>query len=358
ALVAALTFASSLNHLVNRPALYGWDWGATLWATGGYGNVDAPKTDEILGADEHVAGWSNVWFGSAIVDGRNLPLLGMAPGSAVTPPLASGRATSAANEVVLGTATITALHKAVGDTVRLGDDRDGRELTIVGTAVFPTIGVVHGEHPSLGVGGLVAPELVPGYGRNLSELENAGGNTVFVRFKPGTDGPAEVDRLRQQANDFGGGFQTIEIAARYQPAEIVNASDAGAAPALLAAALTVAAVLSLALALVSAVRRRRRDLALVKSLGFTRRQVGAVVAWQATATTTVAVLVGVPAGVVLGRWLWIIFARQLDVVPRPEVPTTAMALLVLAALVVTNLVALVPARTARRVRPAVVLRSD
>ncbi|MEO7557204.1 MAG: hypothetical protein ABIV94_11445, partial [Acidimicrobiales bacterium] len=132
ALVAALTFASSLNHLVNRPSLYGWDWGGTLWAQAGYGNVDGPNTDEVLGADEHVAGWSSAWFGSGLIDGRNLPLLGMRPGSAVTPPLASGRPTASTDEIVLGTATIAALHKAVGDTVRLGDDRDGRELTIVG----------------------------------------------------------------------------------------------------------------------------------------------------------------------------------------------------------------------------------
>ena len=38
----------------------------------------------------------------------------------------------------------------------------------------------------------------------------------------------------------------------------------------------------LVLTLVASVRRRRRELALLKTLGFTHRQLAAVVAWQST----------------------------------------------------------------------------
>ena len=36
-LTAALTWGSSLRSLVNEPRLYGWDWDATLFLSGGYG---------------------------------------------------------------------------------------------------------------------------------------------------------------------------------------------------------------------------------------------------------------------------------------------------------------------------------
>jgi hypothetical protein len=44
-------------------------------------------------------------------------------------------------------------------------------------------------------------------------------------------------------------------------------------------------------------RRRRRDLALLKALGFTRRQISATIAWQATSTVAVGLLIGVPVGI-------------------------------------------------------------
>jgi putative ABC transport system permease protein len=56
----------------------------------------------------------------------------------------------------------------------------------------------------------------------------------------------------------------------------------GATPVLLAAGLAAGAVAALGLTLTASVRRRRRDLALLKALGFTRRQLAACVAWQPT----------------------------------------------------------------------------
>jgi hypothetical protein len=358
ALAAAVTFGSSLSALVAHPARYGWDWGATIWAGAGYGNVDGKATARILDRDPHVQAWSQAWFGSALVDRRNLPLLGMDPASAVTPPIESGRSIESAQEVVLGTATINALHKHIGDSVDLGDAHKTHRLKIVGTAIFPTIGVVHGEHTSLGVGALVAPQLVPGYGRNLFELDNAGGNTVFVRFEPGTNAVAELASLNKYQPDFGGGYQDVSVAAVHRPAEIVNARDAGSAPALLAGALVLASAISLAVALRSSVRRRRRDLAVLKSLGFTRRQIASAVAWQATATSVVAVVVGVPVGIFVGWWAWIVFARQLDVVARPEIPLLTVGALAIAVVLVANAIAALPARLARSVQPAALLREE
>ena len=64
------------------------------------------------------------------------------------------------------------------------------------------------------------------------------------------------------------------------------------------------AILALALTLTTSVRRRRRDLALLKTLGFTRRQLAATVAAQASIVALLGIVVGVPVGIVAGRSLW------------------------------------------------------
>jgi ABC-type lipoprotein release transport system permease subunit len=143
-----------------------------------------------------------------------------------------------------------------------------------------------------------------------------------------------------------------------RPAEIANFQSMGTAPVILAGALALSALSSLLLTLMSSVRRRRRDLALLKILGFTRRQLSATVAWQSTAAITVGTIVGVPVGIVLGRRLWDLFARQISVVPEPTVPALTVVLIVIGALVLANLVALLPGRLAGRTPAAALLRAE
>jgi ABC-type antimicrobial peptide transport system permease subunit len=136
-----------------------------------------------------------------------------------------------------------------------------------------------------------------------------------------------------------------------RPAEIVNYESMGATPALLGGVLVLAAVVSLGLTLASGVGRRRRDLSILKSLGFTRRQVSATVVWQSSLIVAVGLVAGVPLGVALGRWLWILFAERLPVVARPSVPLLVLAGVGCALVVLANLVAAVPAGRAARPWP-------
>jgi predicted lysophospholipase L1 biosynthesis ABC-type transport system permease subunit len=69
-----------------------------------------------------------------------------------------------------------------------------------------------------------------------------------------------------------------------------------------------AAVLALALTIVASVRQRRRELALLKSLGMRRSQLRAVVLSQATTRLVVAIVTGIPLGIAAGRWAWTAFA--------------------------------------------------
>ena len=132
----------------------------------------------------------------------------------------------------------------------------------------------------------------------------------------------------------------------------------GSTPVLLGAALAAGAVVALGLTLITSVRRRRHDLALLKTIGFTRRQLSATVAWQATIAVAIGTVIGIPLGIIVGRSMWDVFARAIDVVPQPTVSALTIALIAAGALLLANLVAAIPARQAARTRIAVLLRSE
>jgi ABC-type lipoprotein release transport system permease subunit len=143
-----------------------------------------------------------------------------------------------------------------------------------------------------------------------------------------------------------------------RPAEIVDYRSMGTTPAILGASLGTAALAALGLTLLASVRRRRRDLAVFKILGFTRSQLSAVVAWQSNAAVAIGTVVGVPVGIALGRALWDLFAHEINAVPSPAVPVVPIILIALGALVLANIVAAVPGRIAARTPAALVLRTE
>ena len=143
-----------------------------------------------------------------------------------------------------------------------------------------------------------------------------------------------------------------------RPAEIVDYGSIGDLPAYLGLALAAGAVVALGLTLVASVRRRRHDLALLKTLGLTGRQLAAIVSWQSSIAVAVGMVVGIPLGVIVGRTLWDLFAHEINAVAAPSVPALLVVLIAAGGLVVANLVAAVPGRIAARTPTAVVLRSE
>jgi hypothetical protein len=72
----------------------------------------------------------------------------------------------------------------------------------------------------------------------------------------------------------------------------------------------------------------------------------------------VGIVIGIPLGLVVGRWLWNLFAEQIYAVPYPTVPVPAIVLVGVGTLVLANVVAAIPAFTAARTPTAVLLRSE
>ena len=120
--------------------------------------------------------------------------------------------------------------------------------------------------------------------------------------------------------------------------------------------LAVFGAATLAHLLVVSVSRRRRDLGLLKVLGFVNRQVVATVSWQATTLALVGVVVGVPLGLIVGRAVWNAFANNLGVVPVTVLPTLVVAAIAVGVLVGANVIAIAPAWVATRSKAGELLR--
>ena len=310
AVVIAVVFGTSLTGLISHPARYGWNWDLVIQTQGGYGIFTPGVMNRLIHGQPAVAGWSEFAFTQLPVDGRIVPVLGIRRHlGAVQPPTTSGRPLSGSDQIELGTVTLDQLGKKVGDAVRIGTPPFTRTVTIAGTVTLPSFGVGGADHVSLGRGAmlpeatLLAAEGVKS-GRPPTGAQPVPGlpSAVAIDLAPGTTRAQRaqlVHRIVSASPDRtpGGTYELRHALA----AAVVNAEQAGGQPLALALGLASAAVLSLAMTVLSSVRRRRHELALLKALGMTRRQVRAVIAWQTTLTLLIAVAIGGPVGIAVGQ---------------------------------------------------------
>jgi ABC-type antimicrobial peptide transport system permease subunit len=242
-------------------------------------------------------------------------------------------------------------------------------LTIVGTATLPAIGGTLIGHTSMGVGAMIPISIEPPAFQKFLHNKNEtldGYSNIYVRFKQGAPPSlalasvrkiAQIGQKEIQATPDGGG-NDVAVQGVLYPAEIENYRAIGIIPDLLALALALGAVVALGLTLVASVNRRRRDLALLRTLGFKSRQLLTAVAWQASVAGAVGAVFGIPLGILAGRWLWTLFANKIYAVPRPTEPVVSLIVVALAALVLANAVAAMPGRSAARTPTAQVLRGE
>jgi hypothetical protein len=354
ALVATVTFSSSLDSLVSHPALYGWNWDYMLASSGG--DIPQRQVTTLLDHDRSIAQWSGIYTSTLQINGQNVPVLGESPSAAVAPPVLSGHGLESTGQVVLGAVTLAQLQKHLGDTVEVKSGTSvSTRLRVVGTMAMPTLG----SGLEMGTGALVSDQLLPAIDRNPFDDPIPGPNAILVRLRKGFNRSAELRSLNKiaQATSNTANFGVI-VTGVLRPAEIVNYRSLGATPVYLGAGLAVGAVAALGLTLIASVRRRRRDLALLKTLGFTGRQLAATVAWQSTIAVVIGTIVGVPLGIALGRWLWDLFARNIHAVPAPSVPSLLVILIAVGAIALANVVAFLPGRVASSTPTALLLRSE
>ncbi|MEX2267405.1 MAG: FtsX-like permease family protein, partial [Acidimicrobiia bacterium] len=342
--LAAVVFAASLDRLVATPSRFGWNWDAVTISDAVTGGHICTQKASVDAADRDVDGLAVICMFRVVLGGRPVQAMGVETfRGKVVPTIVTGRAPRAADEVALGVKTLTALDREVGDIVTgRGPEGARRRYTIVGQVVFPTIG----DASSPGDGSAFT-------GAGLDRLDVGSDDNIFgslLRFGPGVDHVAATKRFAS-ASEQGSTDPNV-------PEDIKRIQEVESLPPVLGALLVVLALLAVGHALVTGVRRRRRDLAVFKTLGFTRRQVFSVVAWNASTIAVLGALVGIPLGVVLGKIAWGLVAESLGVATDAAVGAVAIVAVVPAAILVANLLAVLPARAAARTRPAVALRSE
>lgn len=358
AVVAALVFGANLNHLVSTPSLYGQNWDRQVDL--GFGAFAAPDLASLVASQHGISGYAAGSYGQLTVDGKSVPAISMMRQRGdgfVT--VRSGRPPHAPDEIALGTETLRALDRNVGDTVtvRVGDT--ARQLRVVGEVVFPAFSQGSFTATDLGSGALVDQSTInPSGGGGGCLAPETCFNFALVRYGAGADGGKASASLQRAVIAAGCPPGECMLVSDQRPATIGNYARVRNTPLVLSTVLGLFGVAMLTYVLVTSVRRRRRDLAMLKTLGFLRRQVQAVVAWQATALTAVALVVGLPLGVALGRWTWMVFASSLGVPVDLVVPLVPVLLAIPVTLVLGNLAAALPGWRVSAVRPGIVLRSE
>jgi hypothetical protein len=342
-IVAVGVFAVGLDRLVTTPARYGWNWDLLTFDEQATDGTEGCALSTRLTSVQGVTAVTSICSSPVEIAGRPVPGWGFRSlEGRVGPTVASGRAPSAPDEVALGADTLAATGHTIGDRVRIsGPERSGRFL-VVGEAVMPSFTDAAPIADS-------AVFTVPGLTR-LGPLD--GDWNIVVRLATGGDRAATLAELRTISGANGPPRNAVV------PAEIDRVRQIDRLPVALAAFVVIVALAAIGFALVTTVRRRRHTFAILKSIGFSRRQVRATVAWQATTVAAMGLVIGIPLGMMTGRLVWQAVAEQLGVASDPNWPGFGVLVLVPAALVAVNLVALLPARRAARTRPAVVLRSE
>lgn len=349
ALAAALTFGAGLDHLLDSPHQYGWNWDAHATT-----NDDSSIADEalkVLDADPAVEA-------AASVDGppvrlENVPFDAIAlkqHKGEIEPVVIDGRAPRAANEIALGVKTLRDAHAHIGSTVRASIaaiEGGSASFTVVGTVVIPP----NSDTARLGSGGVLTYDgelaMVPMGYTGIPPISD-----VYWRFAPGVDKKQALTRIVKAIGD------KYDIDTPRRPGDLVNFGQVQNLPLLLAGLVAVLAAATLVHTLVTSIRRRRRDLAILKMLGFVPTQVRWAVAWQATTFVSAALLIGLPVGIAVGRLIWTVFARQLGTLPEPVTPSLQLLLTIPGAVVLANMIAAVPAMMAGRMKPALALRAE
>jgi ABC-type lipoprotein release transport system permease subunit len=358
ALCATVVFADSLTHLTSSPALYGSNYQLSFsTSNGGPGNPTSWVSS--LDHDHSITAIMVAATNEVTINGH--AVLAIA-GKAVRGPMllstVDGRLPTGDDDMTLG---ITTLHQVgahvgsvLGVTVQLpaGGSRTV-PFRVVGTASFPSDagGGGLGTGSAFTMAGYLNAVCPPGREANRCRQEFAATQdfVVLARAVSGPKGQADIARYVAQDSATR---PTV-------PTALINFGEAVNFPLILGFVLAVFGVATLLHLLVVSVIRRRREMGLLKALGFVSVQVGATVLWQATTVALVGIIVGIPLGIVVGRVVWNVFATNLGVVPVAAVPGLTIAALAIGVLVVANALAVLPAvNSARRRSVGQLLRTE
>ncbi|MGZ4677973.1 MAG: FtsX-like permease family protein [Acidimicrobiia bacterium] len=337
AVVAVGTFGASLTDLLHDRALYGWTFDVAI--AGSEGGSQALRT--MLAGISDVPAVRRIGYLSVVevsLDGRRMEAYAFdRDGLALHPSMRSGRAPAADDEVAIGADGLDRLGLGIGDTVVAAGRRGRVRLHVVGSATYPELG--NNSDLSQGV------SLTHRIATRIGATEHAG--VALVRLDDG----AHVRALAKY-RDAG------ELVAPFRPPRVRNLERVGGLPGVLAAFVAMLGLLAVGHGLWRSIRVRRRDFAVLETIGYRPRDLRAIVLWQAGSIAVISLALGIPVGLLVGRAAWSAVADATGVVNRLVVPSLTIVLVTVGALATVNLVGLAAARWATHTRPTTALRDQ
>ena len=357
ALCGTVVFGASLSHLTATPRLYGDTFQLNFTDPSG-GRPDPV----LLRSLEHNKAVTAITEGIATEISVNQVAVGAIAGTPIRGQLllstVNGHLPVADDQIGLGKTTMRQVGAHVGSLVHVtvSSPSGGRRTAtfhVVSQVSFPVLGGA----VSLGSGAVVTTigyenAVCPHNSTRAACIEAAfatssGGMLVHV-----VSGPRGTAAISHYLDTYR---STTALA--IAPTSLINFGEAVNFPLIFGAMLAVVGAATLAHLLVVSVARRRREIGLLKVLGFVNRQVASAVAWQATTMAVIGLIIGIPLGLAVGQAIWNAFANNLGAVPVSVVPIWLVGALVVGVLVVANLLAIGPALVATRSKPARLLRA-
>lgn len=337
-IVAVVTVASSLAGVGDDPRVHGWSFDAAVSSQ----DPDLRAVKESIAFIEHDPAVDRVvWASVSAVEAESerFEVFGLDGAGSLHPTLLTGRAPEAKDEIALGAKLFRDVGARLGQRLRVTTASGARTLRVVGTAVYPGLG-------SNGDPDTTASMTLEGFG----DLGAESYQTIAL-----LDLAEDANSAPLAARVTEAGREYIEP---FAAPKIENLDSVGALPSLLIAFLTLLVVAAVGHSLIVSVGARRREFAILRSLGFLTSQTRAAVFWQATVTVLGGLIGGVFIGAIVGRQAWRIVADNVGILNRPTIPIGVVLGLVGATFVLANLLAILPARRAVRLRTAAILRTE
>ncbi len=361
-LVSGLAFVAALERLTDDPARYGAGWDLTT--RNAYGDVPPEDVRALTADDPDIDGFAQGTLTAILVnDELNVPAMAfLAITADLWPTVIEGRVPANDDEVLVGRDVLDDLGAVIGDDIRLASPyspaAEPISVTIVGTAVFPSIELAGVDPARLGQGIAMTWETHQSF---VIDDESYGGedpapDMVFFDLADGADAQAVIDRYPEGMPETTGVAAT-EWFTSLAPAEVLETDRATGLIWSVVALLAFTVLVAFGHALARSVRHHRRDYAVLKAIGFSKRQLRSAVGWQSITPVVVALLIALPLGTALGQWSWRLLARQIGVIDTPVIPVTALLLVAAGALLAAGLMAARPGLRAART-PAATLLQD
>jgi|GEM_PF-1628334 len=357
AVLVVQVVGAGIVRLIDTPARYGWAWDAMVSvAEEDFTQAEGPSYRSTVAQldDLGVAGRQTINLGQVDVAGLTVAAVGLgdAEGEAVGPPTIGGRLPADDDEVALGATTMHRGGVDLGDDVTIRSGGERRRLRVVGTVTFPRLTEYPGApNTGLGDGALLTSEA-------LVELTGAlPYSGILVRAGDGDRLAALQSAFPQFSSSADNGFVTL-IERPQRPDALFGYESTTPLRYGLGGLLGGLTVASVALGLSASVRAARREIAVLRAIGFTPGQSRHVVRVHGLVVAGVALVLGVPLGLAAGRAAWRSFADRLGVASDPITPGAGVAVTALVVVAVCVLLTIPIAAGATRSGPAAALRAE